>query len=165
MAPAGATASRAVVFSGLAFVLAMFGLLLVPNEIMRSLAAGAILVGFTSILAALTLLPAVLGLLGDRVNALRLPYFGRAVGGQAAAESRFWGRVVTAVMRRPVVSLVAAIALLVAATAPVFAIDTGTAGISTLPERFPSREGFDLLNEEFPGQTVDPVRIAVDGDV
>src|SRR3712207_8021104 len=88
MAPAGATASRAVVFSGLAFVLAMFGLLLVPNTIMRSLAAGAILVGIVSIVAALTLLPAVLGLLGDRVNALRLPYFGRAAGASGAADRK-----------------------------------------------------------------------------
>ena len=74
----GATASRAVLFSGSAFVVAMFGLLIVPSTIFRSLAAGAILVGITSVLAALTLLPALLGLLRDRVNALRLPYFGRA---------------------------------------------------------------------------------------
>jgi putative drug exporter of the RND superfamily len=161
---AGSTASRAVLFSGLAFVLAMFGLLLVPNTIMRSLAAGAILVGIVSIVAALTLLPAVLGLLGDRVNALRLPYFGRAAGASGAAESRFWGRIVAAVMRRPVVSLVASVALLLAATAPVLAIETGTAGITTIPERFPSRQGFELLNVEFPGQTVDPVVIAVDGN-
>jgi putative drug exporter of the RND superfamily len=160
---AGATASRAVLFSGLAFVLAMFGLLLVPNTIMRSLAAGAILVGFVSIVAALTLLPAVLGLLGDRVNALRLPYFGRAATRQRQ-ESRFWGRVVHAVMRRPVASLALACALLIAAALPVLAIDTGTAGIATVPDRFQSKQGFLLLNEEFPGQTTDPVEIVVDGN-
>ena len=54
----------------------MFGMLLVPNSIMRSLAVGAILVGIVSVVAALTLLPAVLGLLGDRVNALRIPIVG-----------------------------------------------------------------------------------------
>jgi RND superfamily putative drug exporter len=72
IATAGATASRAVLFSGLAFVLAMTGMLLVPSSIMRSLAAGAILVGIVSVIAALTLLPAVLSLVGDRVNALSL---------------------------------------------------------------------------------------------
>lgn len=87
IAAAGATASRAVLFSGLAFVLAMTGMLLVPSSIMRSLAAGAILVGIVSVIAALTLLPAVLSLVGDRVNALRIPYFGRSVSAQA--ESRF----------------------------------------------------------------------------
>ena len=70
---AGATASRAVLFSGSAFVLAMIGLLLVQSTIMRSLALGAILVGIVSVVAALTLLPAVLSLLGDRVNRLRVP--------------------------------------------------------------------------------------------
>jgi uncharacterized membrane protein YdfJ with MMPL/SSD domain len=165
IATAGATASRAVLFSGIAFVLAMFGLLLVQNTIMRSLAAGAILVGIVSVLAALTLLPALLGLLGDRVNALRIPYFGRRVGRQAATESRFWGRIVRAVMRRPVLSLVAGVALLLAAASPVLALETGSAGISTLPDRFESKQGFLLLNEEFPGETTDPVTIVVDGDV
>ena len=83
----------------------MFGLVLVPSTIFRSLAAGAILVGIVSVFAALTLLPAVLGLLGDRIDALRIPFFGAASGG---TESRVWGRVVRAVMRRPVVSLVLA---------------------------------------------------------
>ena len=73
IATAGATAGRAVFFSGVAFVLAMLGLLLVPSTIFRSLAAGAILVGIVSVIAAPTLLPAVLALLVDRVNALRIP--------------------------------------------------------------------------------------------
>ena len=159
---AGATASRAVLFSGLAFVLAMFGLELVPNTIMRSLATGAILVGIVSVVAALTLLPAVISLLGDRINAGRIPYFGRKAS--EATESRFWGRIVGAVMRRPVVSLVAAVALLLACAVPILSYKTGEAGISTLPDRFESKQGFLLLNEEFPGQTIDPVQVVVDGN-
>jgi uncharacterized membrane protein YdfJ with MMPL/SSD domain len=159
---AGATASRAVLFSGLAFILAMFGLELVPNTIMRSLATGAILVGTVSVLAALTLLPAVISLLGDRINAGRIPYFGRKASG--AGESRFWGRIVRAVMRRPVASLVVAVAFLLACAIPILSYETGEAGISTIPDRFESKQGFILLNEEFPGQTIDPVRIVVDGD-
>jgi uncharacterized membrane protein YdfJ with MMPL/SSD domain len=162
IATAGATASRAVLFSGLAFVLAMFGLELVPNTIMRSLATGAILVGIVSVAAALTLLPAVISLLGDRINSGRIPYFGRKAS--EASESRFWARIVRAVMRRPVASLVAAVALLVACAVPILSYETGEAGISTIPDRFESKQGFLLLNEEFPGQTVDPVRIVVDGD-
>jgi uncharacterized membrane protein YdfJ with MMPL/SSD domain len=160
IAAAGATASRAVLFSGLAFVLAMTGMLLVPSSIMRSLAAGAILVGIVSVIAAVTLLPAVLSLVGDRVNALRIPYFGRSVAAQA--ESRFWNRIVGFVMRRPVASLAAAAALMLAAAIPVFGLETGSSGISTLPDRFASKQGFELLNEEFPGQTTDPVQIVVD---
>jgi putative drug exporter of the RND superfamily len=162
IATAGATASRAVLFSGLAFVLAMFGLELVPNTIMRSLATGAILVGIVSVAAALTLLPAVISLLGDRINAGRIPYFGRKAS--EASESRFWARIVSAVMRRPVASLAAAVAVLVACALPILSYETGEAGISTIPDRFESKQGFVLLNEEFPGQTIDPVQIVVDGD-
>ncbi len=68
IARAGATASRAVLFSGSTFVIALFGMLIVPTTIMRSLALGAIVVGIVSVAAALTLLPALLELLGDRVN-------------------------------------------------------------------------------------------------
>jgi uncharacterized membrane protein YdfJ with MMPL/SSD domain len=163
IATAGATASRAVFFSGVAFVLAMTGMLLVPSSIMRSLAAGAILVGIVSVIAALTLLPAVLSLLGDRVNALRIPYFGRTAGTQSPQESRFWGRIVGFVMRRPVASLAVTVALLIAAAVPILSFETGSSGVSTLPDRFESRQGFALLNEEFPGQSTDPVQIVVDG--
>jgi uncharacterized membrane protein YdfJ with MMPL/SSD domain len=164
IAVGGATAGRAVLFSGCAFVLAMLGLLLVPSTIFRSLAAGAILVGIVSVIAALTLLPAVLSLLGDRVNTLRIPLFGRAAE-QAGRPGRFWAPVVHAVMRRPVLSLVLAAGLLLAMAAPLLALETGTSGPATLPDRFESKRGYVLLNEEFPGQTTDPVEIAVAGEI
>ena len=151
----GATASRAVLFSGTAFVIAMLGMLIVPNTVMRSLAAGAILVGVTSLAAALTLLPAVLGLLGDRVNSLRIPLVG------AGTESRFWSSIVHRVLRHPAVSLIAACSLLIALAIPVFSLKIGTNGISTLPDRFDSKRGYLLLQKEFPQATADPVRIVV----
>ena len=163
IAATGATASRAVLFSGMTFVLAMFGLVLVPSTIFRSLAAGAILVGIVSMVAALTLLPAVLGLLGDRIDAGRIPFFGRAAD-RAGAESRFWGSTVRAVMRRPLASLALAAALLLALAVPVLGLETGSQGPSALPDRFESRQGYELLSEEFPGRTTDPVEIAVAGD-
>jgi len=116
-----------------------------------------------TVLAALTLLPALLGLLGDRINALRIPFFGRGAE-RAGAESRFWRSIVHAVMRRPVASLVLATGLLVALTLPVLELRTGSQGPSALPDRFESKQGYVLLNEEFPGQTTDPVEIAVVGD-
>ena len=164
IATAGATAGRAVLFSGIAFVLAMLGLLLVPSTIFRSLAAGAILVGIVSVIAALTLLPAVLALLGDRVNALRIPYFGRAAE-QAGKEGRIWGAIVDRVMRRPVVSIVLAGGFLLALAAPVLALGTGTSGAATLPDRFESKQGYLLLREEFPRESTEPVEIAIAGDV
>ena len=157
----GATASRAVLFSGFAFVIAMFGLLIIPNTIFRSLAAGAILVGITSVLAALTLLPAVLSLLGDRVNALRIPLIGRGAERGTGAEGRFWGSIVHAVMRRPVISLVLSTAVLVALALPVLDYTTGEAGIRTLPDRFPAKQGFNALEEEFGVGTTDDVQVVI----
>ena len=161
----GATASRAVLFSGIAFVLAMCGMLLVPDTILRSLALGAILVGIVSVLAALTLLPAVLSLLGDRVNALKIPVIGRRAIESAGSQGRFWSWLVGGVMRRPLLSLVAATALLLAAALPVLSINTGFSGLSTLPDRFPSKQGFNALTRDFPGVGVDPAQIVIRGDV
>jgi uncharacterized membrane protein YdfJ with MMPL/SSD domain len=165
IAATGGTASRAVLFSGLAFVVAMFGLLIIPNTIFRSLAAGAILVGITSVLAALTLLPAVLSLLGDRVNALRIPVIGRGAERGTGAEGRLWGAIVRTVMRRPVVSLVLSAGLLVALALPVLEYRTGEAGIRTLPDRFASKQGFNVLEREFAVGTTDTVTVVVDGNV
>src|SRR5439155_20269441 len=142
-------------FSGTAFMIAMLGMLIVPHTIMRSLAAGAILVGVTSLAAALTLLPALLGLLGDRVNSLRIPLFG------GSAEGRFWNAVVQRVLSRPALSLVLACGLLIAAAIPVFSLKIGTNGVSTLPDRFISKQGYLALQKYFPGATADPVRIVV----
>jgi RND superfamily putative drug exporter len=156
---AGATASRAVLFSGSAFVIAMLGMLIVPNTVMRSLAAGAILVGVTSVIAALTLLPALLGLLGDRVNALRIPLVS-----SSELEGRFWNAVIGRVLRRPAVSLGLACALLIAAAVPVFSLSVGTSGVSSLPDRFISKQGYLALVRNFPHATADPVRIVVAND-
>ena len=161
IAATGGTASRAVLFSGFAFTLAMVGLLLVPSTVMRSLAAGAIAAGLVSVAAALTLLPALLSLLGDRANALRIPYFGRVA---AREQSPFWSRTVRAVIRRPVISLVVSTAILLAMAAPVLGLESGQAGVSTLPDRLDGKQGYLALNAEFPGETTDPVEIVVDGD-
>ncbi len=165
IAATGATASRAVLFSGSAFVLAMVGLLLVQTTIMRSLAVGALLVGIVSVVAALTLLPAVLSLLGDRVNAVRIPIVGRSVRRADQTESRFWGAIVGAVLRRPAVSLAVAVAILLAAASPALRMDIGASGIATLPDRLVAKQGLVALEESFPAAGVDPARIVVDGEV
>jgi uncharacterized membrane protein YdfJ with MMPL/SSD domain len=162
IAGAGATASRAVLVSGTAFVVAMFGMMIVPNNVMRSLALGAILVGIVSVVAALTLMPALLGLLGDRINSLRIPIAGGASLEQANPEGRFWSAIVSRVLARPVVSLVLAVSLLLALAVPVLGLNVGSNGVSTLPDRFPSKRGFALLQRDFPRATTDPVRVVAD---
>ena len=157
----GSTACRAVLFSGTVFVVAMVGMLLVPNSIMRSLAVGAILVGIVSVVAALTLLPAVLGLLGDKVGALRIPFVGRRDLERSNPEGRFWGAIIRRVLRRPALSLAISVGLLLALALPVFRMDIGTSGVSALPDRFASKHGFDALERSFPGASTDPAQIVI----
>jgi uncharacterized membrane protein YdfJ with MMPL/SSD domain len=157
------TANRAVIFSGTTFVIAMFGMLIVPSSIMRSLAIGAIVVGIVSVVASATLLPAIIGVLGDGVNRLRIPLVGRRSLEAANPEGRFWGAIVRAVLRRPGLSLGLAVALLLAAASPIFGLKIGTSGVTALPERFEARQGFAALQRNFPQATANPVEIVVSG--
>jgi RND superfamily putative drug exporter len=161
IAASATTANRAVVFSGTTFVIAMFGMLIVPSSIMRSLAVGAIVVGIVSVLASATLLPALLALLGDRVDALRIPLVGRRSLETANSEGRFWGAIVRTVLQRPGLSLALSVALLLALASPIFGMHVGTSGVTALPDRFVSKQGFAALQRNFPSATSDPVEIVV----
>jgi uncharacterized membrane protein YdfJ with MMPL/SSD domain len=161
IAASATTANRAVVFSGTTFVIAMFGMLIVPSSIMRSLAVGAIVVGIVSVVASATLLPALLGLLGDRVDALRIPLVGRRSLEAANPEGRVWSAIIRRVLRRPGLSLALSVGLLLAAASPIFGMRIGTSGVTALPDRFESKQGFAALQRDFPRATSDPVEIVV----
>ena len=162
---AGSTANRAVLFSGMTVVLALVGMLIVPTKIFVSLGAGAILVVLVAVISAMTLLPALLGLLGDRVESLRVPFFGRRAQQTTAPHEGFWGRTVDLVMRHPVIAVVASVALLLIAAIPYLNINTGAAGTSTLPDSTLAKQGFVVLNRDFTVGEVTPATIVVDGDV
>ena len=158
----GGTSSKAVLFSGSSFVVALLGLLLVPDTILRSLALGAIIVGLVTMAAAITLLPALLSLLGDRVNALRLPIVGR----DHPAESPFWIKAVRAVVRRPAVALTLGVMILLAAAYPVLGLRTGTSGVESLPDSTFAKAGALALERSFPGTTtVEPAQVVISGDI
>lgn len=157
----GATASRAVFFSGLTVVLALLGMILIPNSIFKSLGAGAIFVVVIAVLASLTLLPAVLGLLGDKVNSLRIH---RRKAADPDHRGGFWDGVTRTVMRRPVVSLVFGVTILVAFASSALDMRTGFSGVSTIPDELPSKQAFDVLARDFAGGLSSPVKIVVDGD-
>src|SRR5262245_9286720 len=157
------TANRAVLFSGTTFVIAMFGMLIVPSSIMRSLAVGAILVAIVSVVASATLLPALLGLLGDGIERLRIPIVGRRSLEAENPEGRFWGAIIRSVLRRPWLSAGVTVALLLAAASPIFGLKIGTSGPTELPSRFESHRGFEALQRYFPRATANPVEVVVNG--
>ena len=158
---AGGTANRAVFFSGMTVVLALLGLLIVPNTIFRSLAAGAIFVVLVAVAASMTLLPATLALLGDRINKLRV----RKNAGRVEAGTGFWDRMTRRVMRRPVLSLVLGAGLMIVLALPYLSIHTGTSGVSTLPDDIDSKRAFELLEENFAGGLTDPAQVVIDGEI
>jgi RND superfamily putative drug exporter len=159
---AGATATRAVFFSGVTVVLALVGMLLVPTSIFLALGTGAILVVVSSVLAALTLLPATLSLLGARVDRLRVRRISKGLPGE---EGGFWTWLTRQVMARPVVFFIAATALLLAAAAPYLSINTGAAGVSTLPDGMEAKEGFVLLQSAFDRGATTDQSVVIAGDV
>jgi putative drug exporter of the RND superfamily len=159
---AGSTASRAVLFSGMTVVLALCGMLLIPNSTFRSLGAGAILVVIAAVAAALTLLPALLALLGDRIERVRV--FRRRRAGRVGSEGR-WARLAAGVMRRPILSLAAGAAVLVALGVSMFGMHVGASGVTSLPAGSESRQAFTVLSQEFAGGQATPVQIVVTGPI
>jgi putative drug exporter of the RND superfamily len=151
------TATRAVVFSGSAFVLAMSAMLLVPDTTLRSLGLGAVLVGLVSVLVALTFHPALLMVLGDRVERGRIPGLR-----QKAGESRRWHRAVSAVVRRPALSLAAGVLVMLALAAPVLGLQMGSAGASSLPDSAVAEQGLAALEKDFAAGATDPVTLVLD---
>lgn len=163
---AGATASRAVFFSGITVVLALTGLVLFPLSIFISMGIGSILVVLMAISASLTLLPAMLGLLGDRVNKFRIPFIQRGKAAQTyESPTGFWAWITRVVTRVPVLSLVIVVVLLGSAAIPFFDRDTGMSGISGLPDYLRAKQGYLVLQEEFGIGMDTPTIIVVDGDV
>lgn len=155
---AGATASRTVLFSGSTVIVALIGMFLVPSSIFRSLAIGAILVVIFAVLAALTLLPAVLALVGDTVNRLRVPFVHLSSG----TNGGFWSRTASAVMAHPVLSLVLGTAVLVAAAVPYATINLGFSGPASFPAGTQPKRAFELLNSEFNAGLLQQEEIVID---
>ena len=155
----GATANRAVFFSGLTVVLALAGMLLVPTTIFRGLAGGAILVVLVSIALSMTFLPAIMALFADH---LVKPgwLFGRGRTLEHGRRGGFWDTVTRGVMARPVVWLVLTAAFMIALSIPYWlqahpeddgrGIKTGFSGISTIPQGIQTRDAFDVLIAKFP---------------
>ena len=166
IAASGATASRAVFFSGLTVVLALMGMFIMPNTIFRSMAAGAMLVVLASIMASLTLLPALLGLLKDRVNWPRFTKRAR-MEGEHDPKGGFWDRMTKTVMARPVLFLVISVVFLGSLASLYFTIDKGTtSSAATLPDEVDSKQAFLILSKQFAaGGRSDPVQVYVGGDL
>ena len=163
---AGDAAGRTVLFSGVTVVIALCGMLIVPASFFQSLAVGAILVVIVALAATLTLLPAVLALLGTGVNRLRIPFVGMSNLESAEVNKQgFWEATTRVVTRYPVISILVIGVPMLVVTFFYFQIETGLNGVDTFPEGAQTREAFFVLEEEFSFGLVNPTEIVIDGNV
>jgi RND superfamily putative drug exporter len=153
---AAATSGRAVLVSGITVLIAMAGMFLSGDKTFMSFSVGTMIVVAVAMLGSLTVLPAILGRLGDKVEKVRIPFvhrFRRKTG-----EGRVWGAILDRVLRRPVVSALAAGAVLVAVALPTLQIHTAQTGIEGITS--PVVAPFQKLIDAFPG-TPDPAIVAI----
>ena len=155
-----ATAGRAVFFSGVTVMLGLAGLALFDFAILRSIGiAGAITVAI-AVASSVTLMPAILSLLGPRVNRLAI----RRLGSGKVNERGPWARLARAVMRRPIAVALPTLALLIALGTPWLGVRFNAPDGSILPERVPSRQALDALTDAFGEGSFSPMTAAVRTD-
>jgi uncharacterized membrane protein YdfJ with MMPL/SSD domain len=155
---AAATSGRAVLISGATVMIAMAGMLFTGDATFTSMSIATMIVVAVAMLGSLTVLPAVLSKLGDRVEKGRIPWLAMLRG--PAGESRVWARILTPVLRRPALSATVAAALLVAMAIPTLRLHTAAAGADSLPRSAATVETLDRVQAAFPSQA-SPAVVAV----
>ncbi|SFO42264.1 putative drug exporter of the RND superfamily [Geodermatophilus obscurus] len=160
-----ATAGRTVAVSGVTVALSLAGLLIFPQVFLRSMGIGGMSAVLVAMLAALTLLPALLAVLGPRVDALSVrPWLSRVSRRPRHAATSGpggWERLARAVMRRPVVVTVAVVGLLLALALPFLRVEFGAIDVRALPAGTESRVVAETIDRDFPASPSGPVTAVV----
>ncbi|HEX6663112.1 MAG TPA: alpha/beta fold hydrolase [Gaiellaceae bacterium] len=149
---AAATSGRSVLISGLTVMTAMAGMFLTGDPTFTSLGVATILVVAVAVLGSLTVLPALLSRLGDKVDRLSVPFarrFRRDDG-----EGRVWTAIVDRVLRRPALSAALAAAALLALAAPALNLHIAPEGPSSFPQSLPVVKAYDRMQQAFPGHAM-----------
>ncbi len=155
---AAATSGRSVLVSGITVLIAMAGMLFSGDKTFISMSIGTMMVVAVAMIGSLTVLPAVLSKLGDRVEKGRIPLLGRFRS--PAGEGRIWSRILNPVLRRPALSAALSVAVLLTLAIPALQIHTAASSLNTLPHSAPTVEAIQRIQSAFPGQA-SPAVIAV----
>ncbi len=158
-----ATAGEAILFSAITVAIGFAGLLFIGIQIMTSFGIGGITVASMAALAAMTLLPAMLGVLGHRINSLSLRRRRWPVATQAGRKSAstFWHSWALFVMKRPVLIILLMMVVLLGLGWPALSLTPGLPGASSLPANSQARRGSDILTQQFPAVNQDPIDLIV----
>jgi RND superfamily putative drug exporter len=149
---AAATSGRSVLISGFTVIVAMAGMFISGDKTFEGFAAATMLVVAISVLGSLTVLPALLSKLGDRVNKGRVPFLRSP--DQRVGESRFWGAIVERVMRRPLLSGVLAAGVLILLAVPALRLQTTQNSIESYPRSLAVIRTYDKIQKAFPGDAL-----------
>jgi trehalose monomycolate/heme transporter len=162
-----ATAGRTVLVSGLTIALALASLLIFPQVFMRSIGYGGTFAVLVAMVAALTVLPALLAVLGPRVNALRIPlrvpWRRRRAATEPSTVDGAWARIARVVMRRPVLFAAGVTAVLMLLAVPFLGVRFGGFDERVLPEGAEPRVVADRIRTGFPGGSIGPIDVLVSG--
>ena len=146
-----ATAGEAILFSGITVIIGFAGLFLLRTPFMTAIGIGGALTIACAVLAALTLLPAMLSILGPRVNALRVPFLWRLTLPHPNQDTQrgFWYRLAQAEMRVPVVFIVVVLAIVGVLASPVASLNIGSSGVGSLPKDSQARQALTTLTSSY----------------
>ena len=161
---AAATSGKAVLISGLTVLIAMGGMFLAGNAVFTSFAVGTMLVVAVAMLGSVTVLPAVISKLGDKVEKGRVPFIGR-LRHRNHGESRVWGWVIDRALARPVVSVIAAGGILVVLALPALNMKTVNPGTAGLPHDLPIMQTYERIQSAFPGGPLPAMAVVQAKDV
>ncbi|GIF47567.1 RND superfamily putative drug exporter [Asanoa ferruginea] len=154
-----ATAGRTVVFSAVTIVLVLSGLVLIPLPAVRSMGYGAMITAVFAALGSVTVLPALLAVLGTRIDRGRVLRRRRPVAASETADSGFWHRLATFVMRRPVPVAVLVVAFLLLLGAPFLGIRLGMPDERSMPESSQARQVTALIRQNFDGAELNTLQV------
>jgi RND superfamily putative drug exporter len=155
---AAATSGRSVLISGVTVMIAMAGLLFTGDKTYLSMGIATMLVVAAAMLGSLTVLPALLSRLGDKVEKGRIPYLHRLR--RQNGDNRFWSAILTPALKRPLVSAIAATAVLLALASPVLHMHTAQSGLDALPKSIATVPTIDKIQQAFPGSAT-PAIVAI----
>ncbi|OGT25314.1 MAG: hypothetical protein A2Z17_04485 [Gammaproteobacteria bacterium RBG_16_66_13] len=156
------TSGKAIFFSGVIVIMALTAVLLAPVVVFRSMALGMIVVVAVVLAASLTLLPALLTLIGTRIDRWRIPLPKRLrMDASASGESGFWHRWATSVMGQPALFAGISIVVLLVLAAPALGMKVAMPGMDVLPKDTTARRGFETLEREFGPGSVAPINAVV----
>ena len=161
IAVASNTTGRAVFYAGVTVLLSLAGLVLTDSAIFVSMSIGVIVVVVLALTASLTLLPAMLSVLGDKVDALRLPIIGRDRGNNGGG---VWGKITDRVLARPIILATVTVGVLIALAIPALSLNLGFArGSDSLHDAVEGKRALQLLEENFSAGLAQPALVVVEG--